>query len=95
MQKQCLSEVSKLKNCPRYYNLAKPWLDTSLERHLRHVQFRHISINFLCDLYGKMISDKQLAKHVYPVLEMLSNKIKRLEMKKIKFENLKKKKSWN
>ena len=39
----------------------------------------------------KMISAKQRAKHVYPVLEMLSNKMKRLKMRKIKFENLKKK----
>ena len=38
-----------------------------------------------------MISDKQHGKHVYPVLGMLSNRIKRLIMKKIKFENLKKK----
>ena len=42
---------------------------------------------------GKMKSDKQRAKHVYPVLEMLSNKIKGLKLKKKKFENLKKKKN--
>ena len=44
---------------------------------------------------GKNISDNQRAKHIYPsVLEMLSNEIKRLKMKKIKFKNLEKK-SWN
>ena len=42
---------------------------------------------------GKLKSDKQRAKHVYPVLEMLNNKIKGLKLKKIKFENLEKK-SW-
>ena len=77
MQKQCLPKVRKLKNRARNYNLAKSWLDTS---HLRHGHLRHISINFLCDIYGKMISDKYRAKHNYPVLEMLSNKIKRLKM---------------
>ena len=35
------------------YNLAKSWLDTNLERHLRHGHLRHISINFLYDLYGE------------------------------------------
>ena len=42
---------------------------------------------------GKFKSDKQRAKHVYPVLEMLNNKIKGSKLKKIKFENLEKK-SW-
>ena len=54
VQKQCWPEVRKLKNRARHYNLAKPWLDTSLERHLGHGHLRHISINFLCDLYGKI-----------------------------------------
>ena len=61
-KKHCWPEVSKLKNSARHYNLAKPWLDTSLKRHLRH-----ISINFRCDLYVKKInSDYQRAKHVCP-----------------------------
>ena len=38
----------------RHYSLAKPWWATGLERHLRHGQLRHIAINFLCDLYGKI-----------------------------------------
>ena len=43
---------------------------------------------------GKFKFDKQRAKHVYPVLEMLNNKIKGLILKKKnKFENLEKK-SW-
>ena len=70
MQKQCWPKVRKLKNRARHYNLAKSWLDASLERHLRHGHLRQISINSLFDLYGKMISDKQRAKHVYTVLEM-------------------------
>ena len=36
----------------------------------------------------KLISNKQLAQHIYPVLEMLNNEIKRLKMKKIEFEIL-------
>ena len=55
MQKQCWPEVRKLKNRARHYNLAKLWLDTSLERHLRHGHLRHISINSLCDLYGEKL----------------------------------------
>ena len=35
---------------------------------------------------GKLISNKELAQHIYPVLEMLNNNIKRLKMKKIEFE---------
>ena len=67
MQKHCWPEVHKLQNRARHCNLAKPWLDTSLERHLRHGHLRDISINFLCDLYGKkIISDNQRAKHIYP-----------------------------
>ena len=66
MQKHCSPEVHKLQNRARHYNLAKPWLDTSLERDLRHGHLRDISINFLCDLYGKNISDDQRAKHIYP-----------------------------
>ena len=50
MQEQCWPEVRKLKNRARHYNLAKPWLNTSLEPS---------AMNFLCDLYGKMISDNQ------------------------------------
>ena len=55
MQKHCWPEVHKLQNRARHYNLAKPWLDTSLERYLRHGHLRDISINFLCDLYGKKL----------------------------------------
>ena len=55
MQKHCWPEVHKLQNRARHYYLAKPWLDTSLERHLRHGRLRDISINFLCDLYGKKL----------------------------------------
>ena len=40
---------------------------------------------------GKFISNKQLAQHINPVLEMLNNNIKRLKMKKIEFEILEKK----
>ena len=56
MQKQCWPEVyvQKFKNRARYYNLVKPWLETNLERHLRHDHLRHISISFRCDLYGKI-----------------------------------------
>ena len=36
----------------------------------------------------KLKSDKQRAKHVYPVLEMLNNEVKGLKLKTIKFENL-------
>ena len=36
---------------------------------------------------GKLKSDKQRSEHVYPVLEMLNNKIKGLKWEKIKFEN--------
>ena len=39
----------------------------------------------------KLICNKQRAQHIYPVLEMLNNKIKRLKMKKIEFEILEKK----
>ena len=35
----------------------------------------------------KLISDKQHVKHVYSVLQMLKNKMKRLQVKKCKFEN--------
>ena len=35
-----------------------------------------------------MISDKQRDKHVYPVLKILSNKIKLLQVQKCKLENL-------
>ena len=90
MQKQCWPEVLKLKNCARHYNLAKPWLDTSLERHLRH-----ISINFLYDLYGKKL---------FPIIRAPNMFIRSRNVKqwnktfknetKIKFETLKKK-SWN
>ena len=67
MQKHCWPEIHKLQNRARHCNLAKPWWDTSLERHLRHGHLRDISINFLCDLYGKkIISDNQRAKHIYP-----------------------------
>ena len=38
----------------------------------------------------KLISNKQRAQHIYPVLEMLNNKIKRLKIKKKK-----KKRVWN
>ena len=55
MQKDGLPEVHKLQNLARHHNLAKPWLDTSLERHLRHGHLRDISVNFLCDLYGKKL----------------------------------------
>ena len=55
MQKHCWPEVHKLQNRARHCNLAKPWLDTSLERHLRHGHLRDIAINFLCDLYGKKL----------------------------------------
>ena len=67
MQKHCWPEVHKLQNRARHYNLAKPWLNTCLERHLRHGHLRDISINFQSDLYGKkIISDNQSAKHIYP-----------------------------
>ena len=43
----------------------------------------------------KLIADKQHGKHVYPVLEMLNNKVNsgalRLKLQKCKFENLIKK----
>ena len=55
VQKHCWPEVHKLQNRARHYNLAKPWLDTSLQRHLRHGHLRDISINFLYDLYGKKL----------------------------------------
>ena len=45
------SKYVSLKTVPG--NLTMPWLDTSVERHLRYGHLRHISINFLCDLYGK------------------------------------------
>ena len=67
MQKQCWPEVHKLQNHARHYNLAKPWLETSLERHLRDGHLRDISIDFLCDLWEKIISDNQRAKHIYPL----------------------------
>ena len=35
---------------------------------------------------GKLKSDKQRAKHVYPVLDMLNNKIKGLKLKKQKWK---------
>ena len=49
------------------------------------------SISYVISM-GKNISDNQRAKHILPVLEMLSNEIKRFKMKKIRFENLEKKK---
>ena len=55
MQKHCWPEVHKLQNRARHYNLAKPWLETSLERHLRDGHLRDISIDFLCDFYGKKL----------------------------------------
>ena len=67
--------------------MAKLWFDTFCERHLRHGHLRHIFINSPCNFYGKIKSDKQRGKHVYPVLEMLNNIIKGLELKKIKLEN--------
>ena len=72
--------------------MAKLWFDKYLERRLRHSHLRHIFTNLPCNLYGKLKSDKQRGEHVYPVLEMLNNKIKGLKLEKIKFENLEKKK---
>ena len=43
------------KTAPGIIIWQKPWLDTSLERHLRDSHLRDISINFLCDLYGKKL----------------------------------------
>ena len=40
---------------------------------------------------GRIKSDKQCGKHVYPVLEMLNNIIKGLKLKRIKVEILEKK----
>ena len=40
---------------------------------------------------GKMNTYKQSGKHVYPMLEMLNNKIKGGKLKKNKFGNLEKK----
>ena len=82
MQKEYWPVVRTLKHRARQYSLAKPWWATSLERHLSRSQPRHIYVNFLCDLYGKLISDKQHAMHVLLVLEMLNNKIKRLKTQK-------------
>ena len=82
-QKLYWSLIRTLNYCTRHYPLAKPWWAKSLERHLGHGQLRHISISVLCNLYGKNNSDKQHAKHVYPLLEMLNNKIKRLKMQEM------------
>ena len=40
---------------------------------------------------GKLKYDKQRAKHLYPVLEMLNNKIKGLKLKKISLKIWRKK----
>ena len=91
MQKHCWPEVHKLQNRARHYNLAKPWWDTSLERHLR---YGHLPWHFH-QFPMWFIWEKKLfpiiSAHYLPVLEMLSNETKRLKMKKIKFEDLEKK----
>ena len=62
--------------------MAKLWSDTCWERRLRQGHLRHISSIFHVIYMRKLKSDKQRAKHVYPVLEMLNNKIKGLTLKK-------------
>ena len=55
MQKHCWPEVHKLQNRARHYNLAKPWLDTSLERHLRYGHLRDIpSISYVIYMGKKL-----------------------------------------
>ena len=90
MQKHCWPEVHKLQNRARHNNLAKPWWDTSLERHLRHGHLRDISTNFLCDLYGKKIFPIISVPNIFTRSREVKQ-LKRLKMKKIKFENLEKK----
>ena len=92
MQKHCWPEVHKLQNRARYYNLAKPWLDTSLERHLLHGHLRDFSINFLCDLYGKKLFPIISASNIFTRSRDVKqwNKTFKNE-KKNKFENLEKK----
>ena len=82
----CWPEVRKLKNRARHQNMAKLWLDTCWECHLRHGHLRHISSIFHVICMGKLKSDKQRAKHVCPVLEMVNNNIKGLKLKKISLE---------
>ena len=62
--------------------MAKLWFEKYLERHLRHSHLRHIFTNFPLIYMGKLKSDKQRGEHVYPVLEMLNNKIKGLKLGK-------------
>ena len=92
MQKHCWPEVHRLQNRARHYNLAKPWLDTSLERHLRDGHLRDISIDFLCDLYGKKLFPIIGAPNIFTRSRDVKqwNKTFKNE-KKNKFENLEKK----
>ena len=90
MQKHCWPEVHKLQNRARHYNLAKPWWDTSLERHLRHGHLRDISINFLCDLYGKKLFPIISPPNIFTHFRDVKQWKKRLKMKKISLKIWKK-----
>ena len=92
MQKHCCPEVHKLQNHTRHFNLAKPWLDTSLNRHLRHGHLRDIFINFLCDLYGKKLFPIISVPNIFTRSRDVKQWNKTFKNEKIKFENLKKKK---
>ena len=67
--------------------LAKPYSDQQV---LSVISVTVNSVTFPSIPYviyiGKMISNKQRAKHFYPVLEMLNSKITRLKMQKCKFK---------
>ena len=91
MQKHSWPEVHKLQNRARHYNLAKPWLDTSLECHLRDGHLRDISIDFLCDLYGKKLFPIISAPNIFTRSTDVKQWNKTFKMKKIKFENFGKK----
>ena len=84
-------EVRRVQNRARHYNLAKPWLDTSLERHLRHSHLCDISINFLYDLYGKKLFPIISAPNIFtPSRDVKQwNKTLKMEKKVLKFEEIK------
>ena len=95
MQKHCWPEVHKLQNHTRHYNLAKPWLDTSLERHLRHGHLLDISIYFPCDLHGKKIIPIISAPNIFTRSRDVKQWNKTFKNERKKSLKIWQKKAWN